>query len=262
MRGYVAMARGSARILLAYRMNFVLATFGVLLQLAVTLAIWHAILQSGRHPGGYTWTQMKGYLLVGFGTGSLVSAFSDIRMAMRIQRGEVALDLVRPIDYQRARFAESVGNMVLEALVAAVVCAIVILATGPAYLPNLTQAALAAFSIALVVPIKFSIIYASTLLCFWTEGYLGITWARNAVANLFSGSLVPLSFFPGWFRHLAMALPFAGTTYTPALLYLGRAQGGAALRLLAIQVAWGVALWFGSRLAWRVAVRHVTIQGG
>ncbi|MFD0596026.1 hypothetical protein ACFQZ4_30165 [Catellatospora coxensis] len=48
----------------------------------------------------------------------------------------------------------------------------------------------------------------------------------------------------------------------PAALYLGQATGWAALKLLAIQAAWVLALWWGARLIWRRALRALTVHGG
>jgi ABC-2 type transport system permease protein len=260
--GYLALARASWRALTTYRLGFVLGLFGQVFQMVALLAVWRVLLREGHGFGGYGWAQIKAYLLVAFGTGALMSTFGDWGMANRIRSGMVALDLTRPVDYQGAQLASAAGRIGAELVATGVVALGVVALTGSVATPEPGQAVLFAASVLLVIPIKFSIVYLSTMLCFWTENYNGVIWLRTGVANLMSGALVPLSFFPGWLHSTALALPFASTTSSPALIYLGQAHGAGAARLLAIQLVWAVALIFGSRLVWRWAIRQLTVHGG
>jgi ABC-2 type transport system permease protein len=227
----------------------------------VLVGTYDAVLESGP-VNGMSWPQMRTYLLVAFACGAVVSLFADFRMAGRIQSGMVSVDLTRPVDYQTARFAETLGGVWIEIGVVVVAWATVIAAFGATDLPGPAQLALFAVSIAAVVPLKFLIVYIAGLTCFWTKNYLGVNWARIAVVNLLSGAMVPLSFFPGWLRILVEYLPFAGVASTPALILTGGLDGAAAVRSIGLQIVWALVLWFGARGVWRVAVRQLTIHGG
>ncbi|MFY1637402.1 ABC transporter permease [Solwaraspora sp. WMMB335] len=261
IRPYRALARVAARNVLAYRLNFVLGMAGVLLQLLAMLSIWAVLLDSGASVGGFSWPQMKAYLLVAYVTGTLMS-FSDWEMAGRIRDGLVAVDLTRPVDYQRARFAEIAGVVAVELCFSLTVCAAVLAITGPVPVPPPGQLALFVASLLLVVPLKFTTVYLTALLCFWTQNIFGVALARGAITNLFSGALVPLTLLPGWLQAIAAVLPFAQLTFTPALIYLGEATGADAWRLIGMQLGWTAVLWWGARLAWRRAVRQLTVHGG
>ena len=50
--------------------------------------------------------------------------------------------------------------------------------------------------------------------------------------------------------------------YTPAALYLGKATGAAAAKLLGLQAAWTVALLALGQFVWRKSRARITIQGG
>lgn len=261
-RAYRALARTAARSILTHRLNFTLGLFGLLFQLLAMLSVWGVLLRSGNSVGGFTWPEMKAYLLIAFGTGALVSSFMDMRLAWRIRDGMVAVDLTKPVDFQRARFAEAIGGAAVELLSTALVCAAVITLTGGVAVPGPAGAALFVVSVALVLPLKFCLGYLAGMICFWTQNTFGVALARWAITNLFSGALVPLVLLPGWLQALAAVLPFASTTSTPALIYLGRATGGDALRLIAMQAGWTLLLWYGCRLVWRRAVRQLTVHGG
>lgn len=262
MRKYLTLARMQARSVLAYRLNFVLSLFSLMFQLFAMLAIWGVMLGTGRSLNGFDWRHMRAYLLVGFVCGALVSQSADYRMAARIQDGMVAVDLTKPVDYQRARFAEAVGGAWTEIATALLVCAGVLLLSGPVPWPGGAGTALFVLSLVAVLPLKFLVVYMTGLVCFYTQNYMGVQWARLVIVSLFAGALVPLSFFPQWLQYLAAVLPFASMSATPALIFVGQLHGGKALALIAVQFAWVVALWLLARLIWRHAVKRVTIHGG
>jgi ABC-2 type transport system permease protein len=261
MRAYLSLSRASAASVLAYRASFMLGLGGVFFQFIALLAVWRVLLADSPVQG-FTWPQMRDYLLVAFAAGTLVSLNGDFRMAFRIQSGLVALDLVKPVDYQKARFAETIGGVWLELVVVSVVTSGSVLLLGGLSAPAAPSLLLFALSMLLVVPLKFLIVYVTTLACFWTENYMGVQWARVAVVNLLSGALIPLAYLPGWLATAAQWSPFAGLTSTPALIFTGQVGAGRALLLVAVQAAWVLALWFGARLIWRSAVRQLTVNGG
>jgi ABC-2 type transport system permease protein len=246
---------------LAHRLNFVLGLFSVLFQLLAMLSIWAVLLRSGSSIGGFTWPEMKAYLLIAYATGALQS-FADYRLAFRIRDGMVAVDLTKPVDFQKARFAEAVGVGAVEIGFSMLVCAGVVVFLGGVPAPSAAGAALFLVSFALVLPVKFCLTYLTGMLGFWTENFFGVGLTKAAIINLFSGALVPLTLLPGWLQVMAAVLPFASLTFTPAVIYLGHAAGAEALWLIAVQAIWLAVLWFGGRAAWRGAVRQLTVHGG
>lgn len=261
LRAYRSMARTTLKSLVAYQTSFLFGMFAAAFGALSMLYLWRSVLASGpRH--GFDWPHMKAYLLVAFVAGSLVSNYTDYRMANRIRQGDVALDLVRPVDYQWARFAESAGSALYEAGTALVVAA----AAGAAFggIPAPAAGAWGPFvlSMLLVMPLRFGIVYMSGLLVFWTQNYVGVQAGRTALITLFSGALVPLAFLPSWLRTAATCLPFAGMASTPASLYSGSLHGDAALRAVLVQAFWSLGLWWLARLMWRGACRKLTVHGG
>jgi ABC-2 type transport system permease protein len=261
MRAYRALARAVALSALTYRTNFLLGLGAVFFQLVAMLSVWKVLLAESAVQG-FTWPQMRAYLLVAFAAGTVVSLFSDFRMAWRIRSGLVALDIVKPVDYQRARFAETLGGVWIELAVIAVVGGTVLAVTGGVDLPAGPGLALFVASMLLLVPLKFLIVYVSTLACFWTQNFIGVQWARMAIVNLLSGAMIPLAYLPGWLSTVAEWSPFAGLVSTPALIFIGQVDVRHGLVLLAVQAAWVIALWFGARLIWRSALKQLTVHGG
>ncbi|WP_431727069.1 ABC-2 family transporter protein [Verrucosispora sp. TAA-831] len=122
MRAYRTLARTAWSTVLVYRGEFLLQVAGVAVQTVALFAVWRALFAAdpGGEMAGLTWEQMKAYLFVAFLAGTLLSSFTDGQVALRVLDGSVAIDLLRPIDYQVARFAETIGYLVGELLVVAV----------------------------------------------------------------------------------------------------------------------------------------------
>jgi ABC-2 type transport system permease protein len=261
VKAYAALARITARSALTYRMAFVLSLAGVLFQFVSMLAVWRVLLADSSLRG-LTWDQMRGYLLVAFASGILVGLFADFRMMFRIKGGDVALDLIKPVSYQEARFAEVLGALWIEVLVVVLVGSVMAMTTEDMIWPHNSQLILFVISMILSIPLKFIILYTFALGCFWTQNYMGIQWARIAIVNLFSGALIPLAYLPHSLAAAAAWSPFAGLVSTPALILVGGATGGHATVLVLAELSWVIVLWCGAKLVWRVAVRQLTVNGG
>jgi ABC-2 type transport system permease protein len=94
------------------------------------------------------------------------------------------------------------------------------------------------------------------------QSILGLLRAKFFLLELFSGLLLPISFFPGVFQRIFNLLPFEYISYVPMLIYLGKLDGSGLARAIAVQVFWvAVLLAIGSAL-WSWSSRKVTIQGG
>jgi ABC-2 type transport system permease protein len=262
VRAYGSLAGAALRSLVAYQTSFVFSLLASIFSALAMFYLWRAVLGHGTSAAGFIWSDMKAYLLITFIANSLVSAYTDYRMAGRIRQGDVAMDLVRPVDYQWARFAETCGFAVYEAGTAIAVAALAAAVFGG--VPGPAPGALGPFVVSalLVIPLRFGIVYASGLVTFWTQNYVGVQAARVALVTFLSGSLVPLLFFPDWLREVAGVLPFLGMAGTPALIYIGQLTGAAAVRAVAVQVIWVLVLWFGARLLWLRASRQLTVNGG
>ncbi len=261
-RAYRSMTRMALRSLVAYPVSFVFNLLASAFAALAMLYLWHAVLRNERSAVGFDWPHMKAYLLITFICSSLVSSYIDYRMAFRIRQGDVAMDLVRPVDYQRSRFAEACGSGIYEAGTAIAVAACAAIAFGGVPAPPARAWGLFLLSALLVFPLRFAVVYASGLLTFWTRNYVGVQTARVALVTFLSGAFVPLAFLPGWLRSAADVLPFAGMASTPALIYVGHLAGMAAVSAVAVQAVWSAGLWLLTRALWHRASRQLTVHGG
>jgi ABC-2 type transport system permease protein len=264
LRKYVSFARTSLEVTFIYRAGFAVNMIGTIFYVVAMFYLWQTIfLGSPNALGGFTWPEMKAYLLVAFLLNSLLTWYGEWVMGADIKEGVVAIDLARPIDFQASRFARAIGPVPFEFTSALGVAAIVAFVFGGVALPaDPARLLLFLLSAALATLVKFGIIYCVSMTAFWTTGTDGVTLGRQAVQNILSGALIPLVFFPDWLRSIAAVLPFQGMISTPALTYLGKLDGPTTALMLGVQAGWAIGLIVLGRLVWRRAVRVVTINGG
>jgi ABC-2 type transport system permease protein len=264
LRKYRSMARTSLSITFVYRGALFLNLAGTLFYVVAMFYLWQTLfLGQPNALGGFTWNEMKAYILVSFLLNSLLTWYDEWVMSQDIREGQIAVDLTRPIDIQASRLARAFGPIGFELGLAIVVSAIVAFVFGGAALPaDFAHAGLFVVSAALATLIKFGLVYCISMTAFWTVGVEGITVGRNAIQNIFSGALIPLAFFPAPLQFVAAILPFQGMISTPALIYLGKLDGPTTAVMLLVQLVWAVGLILLGRMVWRRAVRVVTIQGG
>jgi len=94
------------------------------------------------------------------------------------------------------------------------------------------------------------------------QSILGLLRAKFFLLELFSGLLLPISFFPHIFQKILGVLPFEYISYIPMLIYLGNLHGAGLARALALQVFWVAVLLAMGDGMWRWSSRRLTIQGG
>ena len=104
--------------------------------------------------------------------------------------------------------------------------------------------------------------FAVGTLALHLQSILGLMRAKFFLLELFSGLLLPISFFPQIVQKILGMMPFEYISYVPMLIYLGKLNGGGLVRALGWQVFWVVVLLAIGDGLWRWSSRKVIIQGG
>lgn len=261
---YLSFARASLRIMFVYRAAFFLNLMGMIFYVFAMFYLWQTIfLGQPANMSGFSWPEMKAYLLLAFLLNSMLTWFDEWIMSQDVREGRVAIDLARPVDFQAKRMAEALGPVPFEMSAALVIgVGVAFLFGGIAPPADPVRLGLFVISAALATMIKFGVVYCISMTAFYTTNLMGVSFGRVAITNLFSGALIPLVFFPGWLQATAAVLPFQAMISTPVLTYLGKMDMSTTILMIGVQAAWAVGLILLGRLAWRSASKAVTINGG
>lgn len=263
VKAYISLANRSMQNSFAYRTTYLLSFASNVIGFLSLFTLWSAIYDGREQLAGMTWDQMKAYLLITFMANSLLSWYSETAISNKVLDGSVAVDLLKPIDFQKARLAETLGSSIVESGLAIVILSVLMATLKTVPFPHsLTTWILFLLSLFGSLAVKFCIVYMAGLLCFWSTGSFGIVWSRIAITNLLSGAMVPLSFFPNGLEKLTLYLPFQSIVHTPASIFMGHMSAMEAFQWIVLQWIWAIALWIAGKGMWNWAVRKVTIHGG
>lgn len=191
----------------------------------------------------------------------MVAVWPDV--ALRIRSGDIATDLARPIDPMRYWLGFDLGRATYQLIYRGVPPFLVGALFFELRLPSHPLVWLAfVASVTLAVVASFGFRFAYNVLTFWLGDIRGIGLLALVIATLFSGFLVPLTFFPDWLETVARALPFAAMIQTPVDVFLRTVTGTELISALAGQAAWALGLLAIGRGLLSLGARRVVIQGG
>lgn len=262
LRVYGAVLAMVPKFYMAYR-AWVWMEFAVqILAMTITVYFWRAVYANSSTLSGLNLAQTLNYVLLAQMLMPLVENRLIFQFGWMLREGQIAIDLLRPMDFQARFFVDATGNLALNLLIKIPLLIIAMLAFG-LQLPT-EPATWLAFSVTLLLghAVLFFFDWIFSCLAFYSTETWGLSVVRVAVMTFFSGAVLPLDMMSGWLRAVADALPFAQAVYVPVSILSGITPLAAASRLWAVQLLWIVGLFVVSRLIFRVSVRKVTVQGG
>lgn len=180
-----------------------------------------------------------------------------------VGRGEIAIELLRPVDLQARFYVQGLAGVVMTVLRTSLPLGVLAWLAFGLKFPS-DPAVWGAFVVTLLLgnAVMFFFDWAFASLAFYTTEVWGLHILREGVATFFSGALIPLNILPGWLASIAGALPFGQMLYAPIGLLSGVISLSQAPRVWLGQVIWLVSLAVVSRMMFSVAGRKVTVQGG
>lgn len=268
LKPYWAYAKATFTVGLAYRLHILFWVLSDIVQVSVLLLIWTAIFNSSSSSTiqGYTLGQMMIYNLVIYMTGSFAFMRPLWDLAEDHYDGKIAMSLIKPTKYLYEVFFRNLGNNFIGNLIISLPLVTVLVGvsltmnTGVTY--TVANVGLYVVSILMALVISFFSNFLFATMIFLTDATFGMMQLNEAVIKIFSGSLIPLSFFPGWLRTIAEILPYASVYSVPTLILIGRLNGVDLWSALGLQVAWAVGLVIVTNLVWNRIIERLKVHGG
>ncbi len=263
VRVYREFARVGFVNTLAYRLRYYTGIATYFIYVSVYYFIWKAIYTQSPDIEGFDFHQMLTYVALGWILRSFYYNNIDQDLAQQVMEGKLAMDLIKPVNVQMMYVAQAQGESLFRIAMLTAPTAVILMLVYPVRRPASTVhflafLASAVLSFFLVAGINFAVgTFAIRL-----KSILGLLRAKYFLLELFSGLLLPISFFPEAFQKVLLFLPFQYISYVPLLLYLGKISGAGILRALGLQLFWVAAMLAVGDALWRWSSRKITIQGG
>ena len=119
IRPYLPFTRNVFQRLISYKANAIMFMFGDFLMLAVTYYLWKAIYESTTEMvlNGFTFNEMIIYLFISFLTSIMINVDISYDISREVKDGSIAINLVRPINYEKRMFFQGLGNIVYNFII-------------------------------------------------------------------------------------------------------------------------------------------------
>jgi ABC-2 type transport system permease protein len=261
MRAWKAAIGVGFRHTLAYRAEVLIQLFSAAIVAGLNGSIWTAAVRGRAQIGGIPADQLHSYVIVAWTAVSFYATRVNEDIGRRFRDGQIASDLLRPMEFQAFWYARDLGR----ALASFGVQTLPLLAGGWLVfgfpLPTSPWTWLLwMLSLLLGHACSFGLAFLVGIASVRLRSTTGLSHVKSVLVSVFSGALIPLELFgPGW-QPLVQALPFRAMAQVPTHLFLE--QEAQPVQALGLQAAWAVALWGLGAWGWRSVQRRLVIQGG
>ncbi len=248
----------------AYRSHSLVSVFVGPVYFIVQYFIWTAVYGDSSSFGGMELEQTVRYFGVSALIGYLTMDFADWNLQMLVRTGKFLTFALRPVHHRFFALSQKLGHRVLGFIFEFLPCFLIFLFVFRIDIIPV-HIGWTVLSVALAFLMNFYVNYCIGMTAFYFVQARGIRTVYQLVSSVFSGVLVPLSFFPGSVQWVMMFLPFQYTNYITAMVWSGSESIGE-LGLTIPQavmfqgVATVVAALF-SELVYRASIKRFTAVG-
>ena len=242
-----------------YPLELIAAALKPLLEFGMVILFWSIVAVSSA--GAVDFRHIIAYFLVATAVSNLVF-ISGLKfgssLAKAIKSGDISQYLVRPLPVVRFYHASLIGGMGVTYLVS-----LIFLVLGFVIMPPASWLAVGLFlvSLPLAVAISYSINVLVGTVAFYFVEASSIKNVMNHIIGVFSGAMVPLTFFPGTLKTVTLALPFQAVVFGPTQALRATTLNSQTLVSLLIAAGWAVVLGLWAAWAWRKGLRNYEAVG-
>ncbi|TLS35692.1 ABC transporter permease [Pseudalkalibacillus caeni] len=263
MAKYVEMIRIRFLMMLAYRTNYYSGILIYSINIGAYYFLWSAIYGGKESIEGLSVIQMTTYIAVAWMARAFYFNNIDREIALEIKEGKVAVELIRPYNYLVMKMMQGLGEGIFRISFFSFPGMIIVSLIFPIDFSAAVSIWLYFFlSLVFSFFINTQINLLTGIMTFFFFNNDGLIRAKRVVIDLFSGLILPISFYPGWAQQIMDYLPFQAISYIPSMIFTEGFTGAEIPEAILFQVVWAVILIIPIQLFWYLARKQLIVQGG
>jgi ABC-2 type transport system permease protein len=263
MSQYIEMIRVRFLMMLAYRTNYYSGILIYSINIGAYYFLWTAIYGGKEEIQGLSVLQMTTYVAVAWMARAFYFNNIDREIANEIKDGKVAIEMIRPYNYLGMKTMQGLGEGIFRLLFFSVPGMVIVAFLFPiSFSANVTTWALFFVSLLFSFIVNTQINLLTGIMTFFLFNNSGLIRAKRVVIDLFSGLLLPISFYPLWAQSVMGFLPFQAISYIPSMIFTEGITGSAIYSAVALQAFWALVLLIPIQLLWLLARKQLIVQGG
>ncbi len=233
----------------------------------VYIMVYVAFYETGEKDLPMNLSQVISYLWLNQAFFALINQFTkDSEIFSLIRKGGISYEFIRPKNLYFMWYFKIVGQKLAHTALRFLPILIVsMLLPAPYHLlfpSSFSHFLLFLFSLFVGTLLVTALTTLYPILTLITLSEKGIVNAFITTANILSGTIVPVSFFPPFLRFISKILPFQYVSDLPFQIYTGAISFQDAFVNVFIQIIWLFLLIVIGELLMKKIMKRVTVQGG
>lgn len=259
---YLAIFGMIPKVFMAYQLWFwagiILGTIGM----AILYFFWRAIYANTAAIAGLTINTTLTYILLAQVFRPLTDVDLIFEFGYNLREGGIVHQLLRPLNFQAMYYVQNLGSLGMQLILQIPIALVATFVFGLKWPTNPTVWGAFFISALLGYTALFFFVYCVACLTFYTTEVWGLGVLFFGMSLFLSGGLVPLAMMPEWLRNIVLAIPFSQALAIPINILTGITTLDEVPGIWLTQALWVGCLWLASNIAFRFAIRKVTVQGG
>lgn len=263
MNKYIYITKIKIQTILTYRFDIILTILGQCVTMFAVCYFWLVVYGDQESVLNVSGKSMLTYTTISILMGNLFTMNVQERVVDSIRTGNIALDMLKPMNIYISYLAEDLG----EAVVAFFQKVLPLLVIG-SLMFGIPKAASAAhfllFTVSFIFAYFINWLLAALLgLAAYRTIQMGPMMAvKTYLIKLLSGSMIPMWFFPEGLRKLLEILPFINIYQVPLAIYIGKYSAASALLPMSVQLFWNFVLLLLFAFLQKKMADQIMVQGG
>lgn len=263
MSQYIEMIRVRFLMMLAYRTNYYSGILIYSINIGAYYFLWTAIYGGKEEIQGLSVIQMTTYVAVAWMARAFYFNNIDREISNEIKDGKVAIEMIRPYNYLGMKTMQGLGEGLFRLLFFSVPGMVIVMFLFPiSFSASFTTWILFFVSLLFSFIVNTQINLLTGIMTFFLFNNSGLIRAKRVVIDLFSGLLLPISFYPLWAQSIMTYLPFQAISYIPSMIFTEGIIGSEVYKAVALQAFWALLLMIPIQLLWLLAKKQLIVQGG
>lgn len=267
-RTYLPFTSNTLKQNMAYKGAFYLFMLSSIFSAFINYYLWMAIYSSAESDtlAGMSKNEMVVYVFMSYIVATSVMISMSRNVGKDIQKGNIAMTLIKPMNYRTSLIAQAFGIMLYRFFMPSVfvwigleIYKVKALGLPVTHISNILLFLCSMF-LSFMVYELFEFCFG--MIGFFTTYMFGLEMAKTAVLSFLTGQLIPLAFFPEAVQRLFDFLPFSSMLYAPVMIYLGKYSVSTQMFVLARQFVWVILLYLLGSVIWRRVTKRLIVLGG
>lgn len=200
------------------------------------------------------------YLLLIIATGLLIAHIEEEVGVEDIKEGQLSQFLLKPFSYFVGKFMLELTFRLMRSIFSIVAVIIMILGFGIAiqftHDPAIIFFSLIIALLAFILSFVFKMTIA--LIAFWIDEIHGIFEIIEVALIVLAGNIMPIAFFPGLLKPIALSLPFSYMVYFPVIAIQGKLNVPELFQVVGIQIVWIIVFSVLYNIMWSHGIKKFT----